>query len=128
ARANYIFADKYLLELNGRYDGSSKFPGNSQWGFFPSISAGWRISGEDFWKVNTINDLKIRYSFGALGNGNISPYAFMDLYGISTSGRVLDGIRNPSTSVPGVIPDNLTWETAQTSNFGLDLAAFNNRV
>ncbi|ADQ17941.1 TonB-dependent receptor [Leadbetterella byssophila DSM 17132] len=128
ARANYIFADKYLLELNGRYDGSSKFPGNSQWGFFPSISAGWRISGEDFWKIKTINDLKIRYSFGSLGNGNISPYAFMDLYGISTSGRVLDGIRNPSTSVPGVIPDNLTWETAQTSNFGLDLAAFNNRV
>lgn len=130
ARGNYIFADKYLLELNGRYDGSSKFPGNSQWGFFPSVSAGWRISGESFWNVSpkAISDLKLRYSFGALGNGNISPYAYLDLYGISTSGRVLDGLRNPSTSAPGVIPDNLTWETARTSNIGIDVAALNNKL
>jgi TonB-linked SusC/RagA family outer membrane protein len=130
ARANYIFADKYLLEVNGRYDGSSKFPGNSQWGFFPSVSAGWRISGENFWNVsqNAISDLKLRYSFGSLGNGNISPYAYLDLYGIGTSGRILDGLRNPSTSAPGVIPDNLTWETARTSNIGIDVAALNNKL
>lgn len=130
ARANYIFADKYLLELNGRYDGSSKFPGHEQWGFFPSVSAGWRVSGENFWNVSpkAISDLKLRYSYGSLGNGNISPYAFMDLYGISTSGRVLGGLRNPSTSAPGVIPNNLTWETAQTSNFGIDVAALNNKL
>jgi len=129
-RMNYIYKDKYLLEVNGRYDGSSKFPTNEQWAFFPSISAGWRISQESFWKVSPtiISDFKVRGSYGSLGNGNISPYAFLNQYGISTSGRVLNGARNPFTSVPAVIPNNLTWETARTANVGVDLSFMNNQL
>lgn len=129
-RMNYIYKDRYLLEVNGRYDGSSKFPNNEQWAFFPSVSAGWRISQESFWDVNPsiISDLKVRGSYGSLGNGNISPYAFLNQYGISTSGRVLNGAKNPYTSVPAVIPNNLTWETARTANFGLDLSLLNNKL
>ncbi|MFT3902991.1 MAG: TonB-dependent receptor [Niabella sp.] len=129
-RLNYAFREKYLLEVNGRYDGSSKFPENEQWGFFPSVSAGWRISKESFWNLpaSSISDLKIRGSYGSLGNGNISPYVFLNQYSISTSGRVLNGVKNPVTSVPIVIPDNLTWETARTSNIGIDIAALNNKL
>ena len=75
-RINYSYDDRYLFEINGRYDGSSKFPNNSQWGFFPSASAAWRVSEEPFWNVNpkAISNLKIRASYGALGNSNVSPY------------------------------------------------------
>lgn len=129
-RLNYIFKDRYLFEVNGRYDGSSKFPTNEQWAFFPSFSAGWRVSQESFWKVNPnyISDLKVRASYGSLGNGNVAPYSFLDLYNISTSGRVLNGVRNRYTSAPGVIPNNLTWETARTGNIGLDLAFLDNKL
>lgn len=129
-RANYIFKDRYLFEVNGRYDGSSKFPTNEQWAFFPSVSAGWRVSQEPFWHISpsAISDLKIRGSYGSLGNGNIDPYSFLDLYAIEISKRVLNGAKNPITSAPAVIPDNLTWETARTTNFGIDLGALNNRL
>ena len=76
-RLNYAFKDRYLLEVNGRYDGSSKFPTDQQWAFFPSVSGGWRVSEEAFWKVNPdlFSNLKIRASYGSLGNGNVSPYS-----------------------------------------------------
>src|SRR5690625_3351374 len=98
-RLNYGYMDRYLVEFNGRYDGSSRFPVDQQWGFFPSVSAGWRISEEPFWNVNNkiFSDLKIRASYGSLGNGNISPYQFLELLSISTSGRVLDGDQNKRT-------------------------------
>ena len=129
-RANYVFDDRYLLEVNGRYDGSSKFPAGEQWAFFPSVSAGWRVSQENFWTLSpsVVSDFKIRGSYGSLGNGNIAPYTYMDLYNISTSGRILNGIKNRYTSVPTVIPDNLTWETARTANLGVDLAFLNNKL
>lgn len=129
-RLNYGFKDRYLLEVNGRYDGSSRFPVNQQWGFFPSISGAWRISEEDFWKQgsNPVSDLKLRVSYGSLGNGNISPYQFLELLSIGNSSRVLDGALNKSTSVPAPIPSGLTWERATTANFGLDLGMFQNRL
>ena len=129
-RVNYNFNDRYLLEVNGRYDGSSKFPSNQQWGFFPSASFGWRLSEEKFWKVDpkALSDVKVRLSYGSLGNGNISPYSFVETYSISQSGRVLNGIRPQRTSQPGIIPNELTWETSTTANIGLDFAAFNNRL
>lgn len=122
-RLNYGFSDRYLLELNGRYDGSSKFPTNQQWGFFPSVSAGWRLSEEPFWNVNEniVSDIKFRGSYGSLGNGNISPYEFLELLSVGTSGRVLDGALEKKTSVPSPIPDGLTWEVATTTNIGVDL-------
>ncbi|MGV3599817.1 MAG: SusC/RagA family TonB-linked outer membrane protein [Dyadobacter fermentans] len=129
-RLNYNFRERYLLELNGRYDGSSKFPTDQQWAFFPSVSAGWRVSEEPFWKVNpkVISNIKVRASYGSLGNGNIDPYSFYEKFGITQSGRVINGIRPQTTSMPGVVPNGLTWETSTTANFGLDFHALNSRL
>jgi TonB-linked SusC/RagA family outer membrane protein len=129
-RLNYAFKDRYLVEVNGRYDGSSKFPDNQRYAFFPSFSAGWRLSKEPFWKVNpnAITDVKIRASYGSLGNGNIKSYAFMEKFDIKQSDRVLNGVRPQQSSQPGVIPDGLTWETSTTKNLGLDIAFLNNRL
>lgn len=129
-RLNYAFNDRYLFEVNGRYDGSSKFPENKRYAFFPSVSGGWRVSKESFWHVsnNAISDLKIRASYGSLGNGNINPYSFIEQFSISQSGRVLGGIRPQTTSQPNVLPDNLTWETATTTDIGIDISFLRNRL
>jgi len=129
-RLNYGYKDRYLLEVNGRYDGSSKFPEDQQYAFFPSVSAGWRVSEEPFWNVSSdvISDVKLRASYGSLGNGNVGSYNFMELLSISTSGRVINGALNKYTSNPAVIPASLTWETATTSDFGIDFGMINSKL
>ena len=129
-RFNYGYKNRYLAEINGRYDGSSKFPKNHQFAFFPSISGGWRISEEPFWKISkdVISNIKIRASYGSLGNGNISPYAFQELFSINTSGRIINGTKNKYTGNPPVIPTDLTWETATTFDVGLDLTLLKDRL
>jgi TonB-linked SusC/RagA family outer membrane protein len=129
-RLNYSYKDRYLVEANGRYDGSSKFPSNQRYAFFPSVSAGWKISNEPFWTVSKdlISDLKIRGSYGSLGNGSIASYAFQEKFNISKSGRILNGVLPQKTSQPGVLPDGLTWETSNTQNLGLDLGMLSNRL
>lgn len=130
SRLNYAYKNRYLLEVNGRYDGSSKFPSNQRFAFFPSASAGWRISKEAFWRVpaNIVSDVKVRASYGSLGNGNVSSYAYQEQFGISQSGRVLNGVLPQYTSAPAVLPNGLTWETALTSDLGLDASLLNNRL
>jgi TonB-linked SusC/RagA family outer membrane protein len=129
-RVNYSYKDRYLLEVNGRYDGSSKFPSDQRYAFFPSVSAGWRISRESFWNVSNkfISDLKIRGSYGSLGNGNIASYAYQEQFVITQSGRVLNGVLPQYTRSPAVLPDGLTWETSTTGDLGLDLSMFSNRL
>jgi TonB-linked SusC/RagA family outer membrane protein len=129
-RLNYTYKNRYLMEVNGRYDGSSKFPKDEQYAFFPSISAGWRISEEPFWTIpkEILTNVKIRGSYGSLGNGNIDSYSFQELLSISTSDRVLNGALNKYTSCPDVIPNGLTWETATTTDFGLDFSLMNSRL
>ena len=129
-RLNYAFDDKYLVEVDGRYDGSSKFPASQRYAFFPSASAGWRVSKEGFWHVSprVLSDLKIRGSYGSLGNGSINSYVFQQNFGISQSGRVIGGVRNQETSQPNVLPNGLTWETSTTKDLGLDLSALRNRL
>ena len=129
-RLNYGYRDRYLVEVNGRYDGSSRFPTNQQWGFFPSISGGWRLSEEPFWNVSKdiVSDIKFRASYGSLGNGNISPYQFLELLSIGTSGRVIDGALNKRTSAPAPIPDGLTWEKATTTDLGLDFGTLKGKL
>jgi TonB-linked SusC/RagA family outer membrane protein len=129
-RLNYSFKDKYLLEVNGRYDGSSKFPEDQRYGFFPSVSAGWRVSKEKFWNVSPkfISDLKIRGSYGSLGNGNIGSYVYQEQFSIAQLGLILNGIRPQYTSRPAVLPSGLTWETSTTTNIGLDFAMLSNRL
>lgn len=129
-RVNYGYDDRYLLEVNGRYDGSSKFPDNKRYAFFPSVSAGWRVAKEKFWNVHPdfISDLKIRGSYGSLGNGSIAAYSFIEQFNISQSGRILGGVRPQATSQPSVLPANLTWETATTTDIGIDVSFLNNRL
>ncbi|MBO9151604.1 SusC/RagA family TonB-linked outer membrane protein [Chitinophaga sp. GCM10012297] len=129
-RINYNFRERYLLEVNGRYDGSSKFPADQQWAFFPSVSAGWRLSEEPFWTISpkALSNVKLRASYGSLGNGNIAPYSFYEKFSISQSGRIINGIRPQATRQPGVVPDGLTWETSTTANIGLDFSTLNNRL
>ncbi|MHA8057352.1 SusC/RagA family TonB-linked outer membrane protein [Aquirufa nivalisilvae] len=130
SRLNYSFKDRYLLEVNARYDGSSKFPSNQRFAFFPSYSLGWRLSKEAFWNVpeKLITDLKLRASYGSLGNGNINSYAYLEQFNIAQSGLVLNGQRPQFTTNPTVIPEGLTWETATTKNIGIDLSMLNNRL
>ncbi|MBW7889535.1 MAG: SusC/RagA family TonB-linked outer membrane protein, partial [Chitinophagaceae bacterium] len=129
-RINYDFKRRYLLEINGRYDGSSKFPSDQQWAFFPSASVGWRISDESFWKVNpnALSNVKVRASLGSLGNGNINPYSFTENFSISQSGRIIVNTRPQYTRQPNVVPSGLTWETSTTGNIGLDFFSLNNRL
>ncbi|RZK92869.1 MAG: TonB-dependent receptor [Pedobacter sp.] len=130
SRLNYSFKDRYLLEVNARYDGSSKFPSNQRYGFFPSVSGGWRINKESFWNVSdkVISDLKVRASYGSLGNGNIASYAFQEIFNINQSGVILNGVKPSTTRIPAVLPEGLTWETSTTSNFGLDLTMLSGRL
>ena len=129
-RLNYDYAERYLLELDGRYDGSSKFPSNQRYAFFPSASFGWRPSREPFWKVpeRLISDLKFRGSYGSMGNGNIAAYTFNELFNITKSTRILNGIQPQYTGAPAVLPDGLTWETVTTSNAGMDLEMLDRRL
>ncbi len=130
SRLNYSFKDRYLVEVNTRYDGSSKFPENQRFALFPSISAGWRISNEPFFQVDPdiLSDLKLRASYGSLGNGNIGSYAYLEPFNISQSSMLLNGVRPQYTSRPSVIPDNLTWETSTTVDFGIDFSLLANRL
>lgn len=129
-RFNYDFNEKYLFEVNGRYDGSSKFPQSQQFGFFPSASAGWRVSEEPFWEFakGAVPDLKFRVSYGSLGNGNIDPYQFAETMSVDQLNMVINGVRPDYTQKPGVIPAGLTWEKATTTNVGADLGMLNNRL
>lgn len=129
ARANYSYKGKYLAEISGRYDGSSKFPINEQWGIFPSASVGWRISDEAFMENTSswLENLKVRFSAGTLGNGNVSPYSYLELMEVSKTSLLLDGGFQTSTSLPSLIPDNLTWEKSTTYNVGLDADLFKGR-
>ena len=130
ARINYNYRSRYLLELSAREDGSSKFPTNQRWGFFPSASFGWRLSEEPFMAPakTWLDNAKIRISAGSLGNGNVSPYSYLQTMSISTSSVIVGGNKVAYTEAPNPIPDGLTWERATTYDVGLDLDFFGNRL
>lgn len=135
ARLNYSFDNRYLLELNGRYDGSSRFPSNDRFAFFPSASVGWRISNEAFFGglKETINDLKIRASYGTLGNQALdvnSPnyYPYISTYGTAEVAWLFNGERPMTVLAPGLVSPTLTWETVSQYNIGLDFEIFRNRL
>ena len=129
-RASYNYKGKYLAEISGRYDGSSKFPTNSRWGFFPSASLGWRISDENFmkWSRNWLDNFKLRFSIGKAGNGNVNPYQYMELITVSKTSSIIDGKQDSKAATPTIVPENITWETSSTIDLGLDLNFFKNRL
>lgn len=127
-RINYVFNDKYLLETNFRYDGSSRFAPDKRWGFFPSISAGWRINEEEFMKnVKPISNLKLRASWGQLGSQPQQLFGFIEAV---TSG-INYNYNNTVVSggaVTQIAEQNLTWETTTMTDIGLDFGLFNQRL
>ncbi len=132
-RINYDYKGIYLLELNGRYDGSSRFPKKDQWAFFPSASIGYRISEEAFWAPikNTISNAKIRASYGMIGNEDIGQYKFLETMGKVTNGVNWIGTGNSKYDyfgAPKMVSESLTWEKIATLNVGLDLAFFNGHL
>lgn len=129
-RANYTFLRRYIFEASARYDGSSKFPSNSQWGLFPSFSIGWRVSEEPWmkWSKGWMENLKLRANYGSLGNGTISPYSFLETMGISKSSVIFDGGYVNYTKNPDVVPSTLTWETVTTYDVGLDFDILKSRL
>ena len=130
ARANYDYKGKYLLEVNGRYDGTSRFPKGQRFGFFPSVSAGWRISEESFFEPlkNTLSDLKFRASYGQLGNQVTSNYPYIPLLARGTSDWISGGKKLEYLTAPGAISPNLTWERTASQNFGVDAGLFQNKL
>jgi len=130
-RFNYNFKSRYLLELNGRYDGSSRFPKDDRWGFFPSASAGWVISEEAFFSPlkETIDMFKIRGSYGSLGNqASVGAYDYIPIMNSGQIGQILGSNRPMTVNAPGAVASSLSWEKVSTTNFGVDLSLLNNRL
>ena len=135
-RFNYAYHDRYLLEFLFRYDGSSRFSGKEQWGFFPGVSAGWRISEEEFFRaspLNFISQLKIRASYGETGSDAALNYQFLSGYTFPSSanraenitgGYVFGGNFIASATNRGIPNEYLTWQTTKTYNFGVDVEAW----
>ncbi len=136
-RLTYNFREKFLFEVNGRYDGSSRFASASRWGFFPSFSAGYNLSQEGFMEraAPWLNLLKIRASYGALGNqAGAGLYSFSEnmnvvVPGLGSGPRWYFGnSREAFISVPGSFNPDITWERVESANVGLDIGAFQNRL
>ena len=130
---NFDYGSKYLVSANLRYDGSSKFAKGHKWGLFPSVSAAWRFSGEEFMKSagSWLSDGKIRASYGHIGNQNIGGGAYMSIWGSTIYDRYNFG--SPSTAVIGagvtsVGNPELMWETSRQFDVGLDLSFFNSSL
>ena len=135
-RAAYDYESKYLIEFAFRYEGSSKFPANSRWAMFPSVSGGWRISEEGFWKnspLNIVNNLKLRASYGKMGDDGALDYQFLTGYkypvGGSANGMpggaVFDGTFINAAATTGLANNNISWIEANIFNIGMDVEIWN---
>lgn len=129
-RFNYNYANKYLFEASGRYDGTSRFAKNDRFGFFPSFSAGWVLSEESFFKPlkSVASSLKLRYSYGTLGNQDVDTYAYLASMETGQINYLVDGQKLKVINQPGAVTPNLTWESSITNNLGLDVTFLNNRL
>lgn len=127
-RINYNFDDKYLFQINGRYDGSSKFAPGNKWAFFPSASVGWRLSEEAFIQdMNVFDNMKLRLSYGSIGSHGIGPYSTLSRIG-GTHSYGFNGTRVGTFGPAGVANADLKWETTTQFDIGLDLGFLDNRL
>ncbi|REL33054.1 TonB-dependent receptor [Rhodohalobacter sp. SW132] len=130
SRLNYDYDETYLLEVVGRLDGSYIFPEGDRYGFFPSVSLGWRLSNEDFFQDLTSNffdNLTIRASYGQTGNDQVDPYQFLGTYSFG-NGYIFDGSIESSLSEARIPNPNITWEVANQFNTGINMTIFDNRL
>jgi TonB-linked SusC/RagA family outer membrane protein len=132
-RLNYDYKGKYLAEVNMRYDGTSRFRRGSRWALYPSISLGWNISHEEFWKPleHVVNTFKLRGSYGELGNQNTTSryptYRVMEL-GAANGAWIQEGVRPNTSRIGSLISTTLTWETVRSWNTAIDWGMFRNRL
>ena len=129
-RFNYDYKERYLLEFNGRFDGTSRFAEGSRWGFFPSLSAGWRISEEPFFAKakEHVDNLKLRASFGRLGNQQVGYYDYIRGINTGTLNYVFGAAKPVYATIDAPVASDLTWEVVEQYNVGIDAAFLNNRL
>lgn len=132
-RLNYDYANKYIVELSARYDGSYRYKRGKRWGFFPSGSVGYRISEEAFWKENdflsnAINNFKVRASYGVLGEELGTALSHIVGYNYNSGGAVIDGALVAGSNVTGLATDNISWGRSKVLNIGFDFGFLNNRL
>lgn len=129
-RLNYDYAGKYLFETSARYDGTSRFSKKDRFGFFPSLSVGWRISEENFFSPvkEAVNNLKIRASYGTLGNQQVPTYAYIPNMSTNQINYLVGGQKLNVVNNPAPVAPTLTWEASTTYNIGLDADFLKNRL
>lgn len=129
-RFNYDYKNRYFLEINSRYDGSSRFPEVSRWGFFPSVSAAWYISREKMWKPleNKVSSLKLRASYGKLGNQSVGLYTFAQTMSNSLTGWLVNNTKLNYVAVPSPLPSVVSWENTTTIDLGADIGFLKNKL
>ncbi|PRZ28146.1 SusC/RagA family TonB-linked outer membrane protein [Flavobacterium granuli] len=136
-RINYSYDDKYLVEVTGRYDGSSRFLKDVRWKAYPGVSVGWNVNKESFWSENienVVNTLKFRASYGSLGAqdpdllGNYPFYPSLGTVSPTSSNWFFGPTRQPYVNTPGLVDPTLTWVTTTTRNFGVDASFLNRRL
>jgi TonB-linked SusC/RagA family outer membrane protein len=129
-RFNYDYDEKYLLEVNGRYDGSSRFPEGNRWGFFPSASAGWRVTNEKFMDFIKpyVNEFRLRASYGSVGNQNIGEYQYIAAMYATNPSWLNTGSAVTTLTTPGLISPDFTWETVNTLDYGVTVGLLKNKL
>jgi len=129
-RVNYDFNEKYMISVTARRDGSSRLSSDHRWDWFPSVSGGWRIERENFFPVSksTINLLKVRGSYGVLGNENIGEYQYMDVMSRGNYTYSFGNTKVTGSAVSNYVNTAIKWEKKKTIDFGLDLGMFNNQL
>jgi TonB-linked SusC/RagA family outer membrane protein len=129
-RANYIYDNRYIVELNGRYDGTSRFPKSKRFGFFPSASLAWRINSESFFEPvrPVVSQLKLRASYGSLGNQLVSEYGYVSTMESSPAGYIIGGQIPQKVSSPSLVSSDYSWEKVYTQNFGVDAGFLGQRL
>ncbi len=129
-RLNYDYEGKYLVEINGRYDGSSKFPEENRFGLFPSFSLGWRLDQEKFmdWSDSWLDNLKFRASWGQLGNQAIDEYGFTPIMNTRLADWISNGRQPITLGTPALVRNNFTWEVVESSNVAVDFSLLKGRL
>ncbi len=127
-RLNYMYDDRYIFEFNGRYDGSSRFPKEDRFGFFPSASVAWRVEQESFMdQLDWLDMFKLRGSYGSLGNQSVSAYGYIPSMSAGRANYIVGDARPLAISSPGLVSPAYTWEQVSTRNFGVDIDLFQRR-
>ena len=126
-RINYNFKERYLFEANLRYDGTSKFPTHLKWQWFPSFSAGWRVTEEPWMEgaKNVLSNMKIRASWGSIGDQSVASSLYIPQMGLITDYWQHSGVRDYAFGTPGLVASDISWQRIETLDFGIDFSLFN---